>query len=55
MSMMAKDGGTKSKTKEFMAWPYSNEREEELLTEVTKSGKWWRMNGNKVKTFEQNF
>ena len=38
-----------------MAWPYSNEREEELLTEVTKSGKWWRMNGNKVKTFEQNF
>lgn len=44
-----------SKTKEFPCWPYSNQREKELIEEVLESGKWWRMNGKKVKEFEESF
>lgn len=44
-----------SKTKEFPCWPYSNLREKELIEEVFESGKWWRMNGEKVKEFEKRF
>ena len=43
------------KKKPFHNWPYSNNRERELLNEVLTSGKWWRMAGNKVEQFEEEF
>ena len=55
MVKLAINGGKQSKTKAFPQWPYSNEREIALIGEVFSSGNWWRMTGNKVKTFEQDF
>jgi 3-amino-5-hydroxybenzoate synthase len=55
MSKLAKDGGKPYKTKPFPVWPFSDERELELVTEVVKSGKWWRMSGSKVDEFERKF
>lgn len=39
----------------FSNWPIGGKKEIELLTEVVESGKWWRMNGDKVLTFEKKF
>lgn len=55
MKKLAINGGEKTKTKSFPKWPHSNERECELVGDVFSSGNWWRMNGDKVKTFERNF
>lgn len=55
MSKLAKDGGTPYKTKPFHKWPFSTERELELVSEVVTSGKWWRMTGSKVDEFEAGF
>lgn len=55
MDELAIRGGRKTKTKDFPKWPYSNERELELIQEVLTSGNWWRMVGDKVKRFEKNF
>ncbi len=55
MKKLAIDGGEQTKTKAFPKWPHSNEREIELVGEVFSSGNWWRMTGDKVKTFERNF
>lgn len=55
MSKLAINGGKQTKTKMFPKWPYSNAREIELVGEVFTSGNWWRMTGDKVKTFERNF
>ena len=55
MTKLAINGGEQTKTKAFPKWPYSNEREIELVGEVFFSGNWWRMTGDKVKTFERNF
>lgn len=55
MELLAINGGNKTKTKAFPKWPYSNEREKELITEVLDSGNWWRMTGNKVDAFEKKF
>ena len=55
MEKLAINGGKQIKTKAFPQWPYSNEREIGLVGEVFSSGNWWRMTGNKVKTFEKNF
>lgn len=55
MSRLVKDGGKPYKTKPFPVWPYSDERELELVEEVVKSGKWWRMSGSKVDEFERKF
>ena len=55
MKRLAINGGEQVKTKDFPKWPYSNERELELMGEVFSSGNWWRMTGDKVKTFERNF
>lgn len=55
MTKLAINGGVQTKTKAFPKWPYSNEREIELVGEVFTSGNWWRMTGDKVKTFERNF
>ena len=37
MELLAINGGNKTKTKEFPKWPYSDEREKELITEVCHS------------------
>jgi 3-amino-5-hydroxybenzoate synthase len=55
MNKLAKAGGTPCKTKPFHEWPYSDERELELVSEVVKSRKWWRMSGSKVEEFESKF
>lgn len=55
MKTLAINGGTRVKTKDFPKWPYSNEREIELVREVFETGNWWRMTGDKVKAFEKNF
>lgn len=44
-----------TKTKPFPAWPYSDEREQELVQEVVTSRKWWRMTGSMVENFERGF
>lgn len=55
MSKLAIAGGAPYKTKPFHKWPFSNERELELVSEVVKSGKWWRMAGSRVDEFEKGF
>ncbi|WP_047832596.1 aminotransferase class I/II-fold pyridoxal phosphate-dependent enzyme [Robinsoniella sp. RHS] len=55
MEQLAIDGGKPVKTNPFPGWPYSDDREYELVTEVLRSRKWWRMNGNRVEEFEQKF
>lgn len=42
MSKLALYGGMPVRNKPFHRWPVSDEREEELLMGVLKSGKWWR-------------
>ncbi|WP_150267067.1 DegT/DnrJ/EryC1/StrS family aminotransferase [Paenibacillus tepidiphilus] len=49
------NGGSPYKTKPFPQWPISGERELELITEVVKSGNWWRMTGTMVDEFEEKF
>ena len=46
---------SKAKTKPFPKWPISEERELEMLTQVIRSGNWWRMTGNMVSDFEEKF
>lgn len=55
MKNLAKNGGQPFKTKPFHDWPYATNRELQLIEEVVKSGKWWRMNGSKVEEFEKKF
>ena len=39
----------------FPQWPMPAGREIELVTEVVRSGKWWRMSGTMVTEFEKKF
>lgn len=55
MSKLAVNGGRPYKQDSFPKWPYGDEREIALLTEVVKSGKWWRTTGSKVNEFEEKF
>lgn len=55
MKELAVNGGALSKTKPFPQWPFADDRELELVTEVVKSKKWWRMNGSMVEEFESKF
>jgi 3-amino-5-hydroxybenzoate synthase len=52
---LAVNGGQPYKTKPFPRWPHSDEREVELVSEVARSGKWWRMTGSNVDEFEKKF
>ncbi|HEX3030293.1 MAG TPA: DegT/DnrJ/EryC1/StrS family aminotransferase [Clostridia bacterium] len=52
---LAVNGGQPYKTKPFPRWPHSDEREVELVSEVARSGKWWRMTGTMVEEFEEKF
>lgn len=55
MNILAVNGGEPYKKTPFPKWPISDERELELITEVLKSGNWWRATGDKVITFEKEF
>ena len=55
MEQLAINGGTPSKTKPFPKWPYSDNNERVLIDEVLSSGNWWRMTGDKLVTFEEEF
>lgn len=48
-------GGTPYKKDSFPVWPYHDDNEIKLLTEVVESGKWWRTTGTKVEEFEKKF
>lgn len=54
-SNLAINGGKPYKEDSFPAWPYHDENEIKLLTEVVESGKWWRTVGTKVAEFEKKF
>jgi len=46
-------GGTPVRTKPFPSWPIVSPRDEEMMLEVLRSGKWWY--GDRVRQFEQAF
>ena len=52
---LAIDGGAPVRTAPFPEWPIHGDREEQLLLEVLRSGKWSIFNGDKVKTFQEKF
>jgi len=45
-------GGKPVREKGFPAWPVRDQREEQALIEVVRSGHWFRGNGERVKRFE---
>jgi len=55
MANLALFGGAPVRTKPFMGWPYSDEKEVEAVSEVIRSGKWYRYDGGKVIEFEKAF
>jgi len=55
MEKLALLGGQPVKTKDFPAWPQYDEKEENALMEVLRSGVWWRTPGTKTLAFEQQF
>lgn len=52
---LAINGGKPLRTRDFPSWPIWNKREEELLLEVLRSGKWGSLHGDKTKEFENLF
>lgn len=52
---LAKDGGEPVRTKPFAAWPVYGEEEEQALLRVLRSGKWGKLDGPEVETFERRF
>lgn len=55
MSQLALRGGTPVRTKPFPRWPIYGAEEEEALLRTVRSGKWWRVEGNEVESFERAF
>lgn len=55
MSKLALLGGNPVRTKPYIKWPFFDEKEEQAVLEVIRSGKWWRYEGDKVLKFEQQF
>jgi dTDP-4-amino-4,6-dideoxygalactose transaminase len=48
-------GGAPVRTAPFPSWPVADEREEQALTGVVRSGKWGRGVGDQVKAFERAY
>jgi len=48
-------GGKKTRTEAFQSWPKYDQKEENGLIEVLKSGKWYRGTGAMVKKFEAEY
>jgi len=52
---LAIKGGNPVRTKPFTEWPIFDEREENALIEVLRSGHWGRISGKKNEEFEEKF
>lgn len=52
---LALEGGTPVRNRPWPQWPVFDEREEQAALEVVRSGKWWSVEGTKVREFEQAF
>ena len=48
-------GGKKTRTEPFPSWPKFDQKEENALLDVLRSGKWFRGSGQYVKKFEQAY
>ncbi|HEX8522728.1 MAG TPA: DegT/DnrJ/EryC1/StrS family aminotransferase [Tepidisphaeraceae bacterium] len=48
-------GGTPVRTEPFPQWPVWDEREEQAVLLTLRSGKWGKIDGEEVRTFEQQF
>jgi len=55
MSVLAINGGEKTRNGSFPVWPQYGKKEIENLVEVVESGSMCRLNGNKVSLFENEF
>lgn len=53
MNKLAINGGQTVREKPFTSWPIFDEKEEQAVLEVLRSGKWFY--GDKIKEFEKNF
>lgn len=54
-SKLALFGGPPIRTKPFPSWPVFGQTEEQRLLRVLRSGKWGRLHGPEVATFEERF
>jgi dTDP-4-amino-4,6-dideoxygalactose transaminase len=52
---LAIDGGTPVRSRPWPRWPIFDETEEQAILEVVRSGKWWSVEGTKVREFEEAF
>lgn len=52
---LAIDGGTPVRNRPWPQWPVFDETEEQAILEVLRSGKWWSVEGTKVREFEETF
>lgn len=55
MAHLAVNGGSRTRTRPWPGWPVHDERDEEAVLAVVRSGKWGRLNGDRVKAFEERF
>src|SRR3954471_19007117 len=55
LSELAILGGTPVRTEPFPSWPVYGEPEEQALLRVLHSGKWGKLEGPEVTTFEKRF
>ena len=55
MGQLAVNGGAKTRTKPFPAWPVFDDTEVQALTEVCQSGHWGCLSGSKISEFEKKF
>jgi dTDP-4-amino-4,6-dideoxygalactose transaminase len=52
---LAIEGGTPVRSRPWPRWPIFDETEEQAILEVVRSGKWWSVEGTKVREFEEAF
>jgi dTDP-4-amino-4,6-dideoxygalactose transaminase len=55
MAKLAINGGERTRTRPWPAWPVRDERDEQAVLAVVRSGKWGRLTGDRVRTFEERF
>jgi len=55
MNALALLGGTPVRTAPFSAWPVFGDAEERALARTLRSGKWGKLDGGEVATFERRF
>ena len=55
MAKLAIHGGDRIRTSPWPTWPVRDERDAEAVAEVVRGGKWGRLAGDRVRTFEERF